>query len=88
VGEDRDRERTRPRERGETPNALPNHAGPFDRIKEWKLFDADRGIDSAREIREYFIPDFSNWKNDDSYRKGFERLLLGLKAGAQANANG
>ncbi len=35
---------------------------PFDRIKKWKSFDADRGIDSAREIREYFIPDFSNWK--------------------------
>jgi hypothetical protein len=61
---------------------------PFDRIKEWKLFDADRGIDSAREIREYFIPDFSNWKNDDSYRKGFERLLLGLKAGVQEKASG
>jgi len=26
-------------------------------------FDADTGKDSAREIREYFIPDFSNWKN-------------------------
>src|SRR4029077_2480337 len=61
---------------------------PFDRIKEWRLFDADRGIDSAREIREYFIPDFSNWKNGDSYRKGFERLLLGLKTGAQEKANG
>ena len=26
---------------------------PFERIKSWKLFDADTGIDSAREIREY-----------------------------------
>jgi hypothetical protein len=41
---------------------------PFDRIKEWKQFDADRCIDSAREIREYFIPDFSNWKDHDSYQ--------------------
>jgi hypothetical protein len=31
---------------------------PFEQIKGWKLFDADTGIDSAREIREYFIPDF------------------------------
>ena len=30
-------------------------------VKEWKLFDADRGVDSAREVREYFIPDFKNW---------------------------
>ena len=30
---------------------------PFARIREWKCFDADTGKDSAREIREYFIPD-------------------------------
>ncbi|MGA7314554.1 MAG: toll/interleukin-1 receptor domain-containing protein [Silvibacterium sp.] len=32
----------------------------FSRIQQWKLPDADTGTDSAREIREYFIPDFSN----------------------------
>ena len=53
---------------------------PFNRIKDWKLFDADRGLDSAREIREYFIPDFSNWKDHDSYTRAFERLLRDLKA--------
>jgi uncharacterized protein YjbI with pentapeptide repeats len=55
----------------------------FDRIKDWRLFDADRGIDSAREIREYFIPDFSNWREYDSYQKAFDRLLRALKAEAQ-----
>ena len=59
---------------------------PFDRVKEWKLFDSDRGIDSAREIREYFIPDFSNWKDHDSYTNAFERLLRDLKAQAQGKA--
>ena len=53
---------------------------PFDRIKAWKLFDADRGIDSAREIREYFIPDFSYWKDHDSYQAAFQRLVRDLKA--------
>lgn len=53
---------------------------PFEKVKTWKCFDADRGIDSAREIREYFIPDFSNWKDHDSYQKEFERLLNDLKA--------
>ena len=43
----------------------------------------DRGIDSAREIREYFIPDFSNWKDHDSYAKAFDRLLRDLKADAR-----
>jgi Pentapeptide repeats (8 copies) len=51
--------------------------------QDWKLFDGDRGIDSAREIREYFIPDFSNWKDHDSYAKAFERLLRDLKAWAR-----
>jgi hypothetical protein len=46
---------------------------PFDAIKALKNFDADTGKDSAREIREYFIPDFSNWKDHDSYSKAFER---------------
>ncbi len=55
---------------------------PFEAIKQWKLFDADIGIDSAREIREYFIPDFSNWKDHDSYQMAFQRLVKDLKAGA------
>jgi len=56
---------------------------PFEAIKQWKLFDADIGIDSAREIREYFIPDFSNWKDHDSYQEAFQRLVKDLKAGAR-----
>jgi uncharacterized protein YjbI with pentapeptide repeats len=38
----------------------------FDGLRDWEYFDADIGKDSAREIREYFIPDFSNWKDHDS----------------------
>lgn len=47
----------------------------FHALRDWECFDADTGKDSAREIREYFIPDFSNWKNHDAYRLAFERLL-------------
>jgi hypothetical protein len=36
---------------------------------------------SAREIREYFIPDFSDWKKHDEYQKAFGRLMGDLKAG-------
>jgi hypothetical protein len=53
---------------------------PFERIREWKCFDADSGTDSAREIREYFVPDFSSWKDHDSYTEAFERLVRDLKA--------
>ena len=52
---------------------------PFARIREWKCFDADTGKDSAREIREYFIPDFSNWKDYGTYQRTFERLVMDLK---------
>ena len=50
----------------------------FEAIRQWKLFDADIGDDSASEVREYFIPDFSNWKDHDSYQK-FANLLLDLQ---------
>jgi TIR domain/Pentapeptide repeats (8 copies) len=54
---------------------------PFANIRDWKCFDANTGKDSAREIREYFIPDFSNWRDLDSHQKAFDRLVHDLKAG-------
>ena len=56
---------------------------PFDHIEDRNLFDADRWIDNAREIREYFIPDFSNWKDHYSDQKSLGRLLRDLKAGVR-----
>ncbi len=55
-------------------------AAPFETLRDWECFDADTGKDSAREIREYFIPDFSNWKDHDSYQEAFDRLIGDLKA--------
>jgi hypothetical protein len=52
----------------------------FEAVRDWECFDADTGKDSAREIREYFIPDFSDWKNHDAYQVAFQRLLRDLKA--------
>jgi hypothetical protein len=52
----------------------------YEAIRPWKLFDADVGDDSASEIREYFIPDFSRWKDHDAYRASFDHLLHDLKA--------
>jgi hypothetical protein len=50
----------------------------FERVKEWRLSDADTGIDSAREIREKFIPDFSDWKNHDAYQQVLDKLVRDL----------
>lgn len=49
-------------------------------LKRWKCFDADTGRDMAVEVREYHIPDFSNWRNKDSFEKAYQRLLDDLKA--------
>ncbi len=59
---------------------FPIRLAPFESLRDWECFDADTGKDSAREVREYFIPDFSNWKNHDSFQKAFQRLLNDLKA--------
>jgi uncharacterized protein YjbI with pentapeptide repeats len=59
---------------------FPIRLAPFKTVRDWECFDADTGKDSAREIREYFIPDFSKWKDHDSYQEAFQRLLSDLRA--------
>lgn len=51
----------------------------FEALRDWECFDADTGKDSAREIREYYVPDFSDWKTPESYRKELDRLISSLK---------
>ena len=46
------------------------------------LLDTDTGKDLAEEVRAYYIPDFSNWKEHDSFEKAFERLLADLRQSA------
>jgi hypothetical protein len=39
---------------------FPIRLTSFDMIRQWKCFDSDSGKDLAIELREYFIPDFSD----------------------------
>jgi hypothetical protein len=55
----------------------------YEDLQQWKSFYADLAEDLAEEIREYFIPDFSNWNDHDSFEAGFARLLTDLTAGEQ-----
>jgi hypothetical protein len=72
--------KARKRERTEKKRVLfPVRLVSFETIRDWELFDADEGKDLAVELREYYIPDFSDWKNHDSYAKGFQNLLRDLK---------
>lgn len=54
----------------------------FEAIKEWECFDAEIGKDLAVEVREYFIPDFSDWKDHNSFESAFGKLLRSLKTTA------
>ena len=63
---------------------FPITIAPFEEVKRWKKFDADRGTDSAREIREYYIPDFSGWERDAAgYQREFEKLVGALRNSGQ-----
>jgi len=64
-------------------SAVPIALASVETTKKWKNFDADTGEDSAREIREYYIPDFSDWKDHDQYQDAFDRLLKDLKTEEQ-----
>jgi len=57
----------------------------FETLRDWKCFDADSGKDLAVEVREYFIPDFSNWKDHDHFEVAFSRLLQDLRANEPVN---
>jgi TIR domain len=48
-------------------------------LRDWECFDADIGKDSAVEIREYFIPDFSGWENAEAFDRETMRLLKDFK---------
>ena len=75
--------KARKRERSDKRQVLfPIRLVEFEAIRAWERLDADSGIDVAREIREYFIPDFTNWKNHDAFETAFARLLKDLKASA------
>ncbi len=58
---------------------FPIRMVPFETIQAWEAFDADTGKDMAVEIREYFIPDFSNWKDHDSFEAAYQRLMKDFK---------
>ncbi len=58
---------------------------PFQQIETW-CYDAETNMDLAREIRQYFIPDFSNWESESSFETEFEKLHHALRVAAEPPA--
>lgn len=58
---------------------FPIRLVPFERLRAWTAFDGDVGRDMAREVREYYIPDFSNWKDHDEFERAFAKLMSDLR---------
>lgn len=54
----------------------------YEALQEWVCIDSTTGEDLAEEVRNYFIPDFSNWKSHDDFKRAFARLIADLKASA------
>jgi hypothetical protein len=52
---------------------------PFEKLRKWELIDSDSGEDLAHELRSFFVPDFSDWKDDAKFDAQFVRLLSGLR---------
>ena len=63
---------------GKRRKLFPIRLVDFENIKSWKCFDGESGKDLAIEIREYFIPDFSNWKDENAFEVAFDRLIQDL----------
>jgi len=72
--------KARKREKEDKRVLFPVRLVTYEAMQSWEYIDSS-GKDLAEEIREYFIPDFSNWKDHDSYQVGLQRLVSDLKAG-------
>ena len=58
---------------------FPLRLVPIEAIKDWTCFDADTGKDLAVEMREYHMPDFSAWEDNNAFEAAFARLMDELR---------
>jgi hypothetical protein len=66
---------------------FPVRLTDYETLERWECRDSLTGKDLAEEVRQYFIPDFSNWKNHDQFEAAFARLLKDLRAEERANVH-
>ncbi len=66
---------------------FPVSLAPIDVIRKWECIDPDSGIDIARELRSYHIPDFSNWSNPEQFERQIAKVIRGLRVDTLAVGN-
>ena len=72
--------RARRRELAERVRVLfPVSLVPMAELRKWECFDADTGKDFSRELREYYIPVFDNWRDSTHFDEQFAKILSGLR---------
>ena len=52
---------------------------PIDVIRVWECIDPDSGVDIARELRSYHIPDFSNWSDPEEFERETAKVVKALQ---------
>lgn len=56
-------------------------------LSHWELFDADHGTDLARYIRQFYIPDFSDWRSDSAFEEKVTKLVSDLNSAGSQEAH-
>ena len=66
---------------------FPIGLAPYKKIESWKCLDLDGGEDLAAKVRDYHIPDFSQWKHEDDFEKAFAELMHELRREDETRPN-
>jgi uncharacterized protein YjbI with pentapeptide repeats len=66
------------------PVRLVEHEEVLAALRDWALYHGKEGKDAAGEIRRFYIPDFSRWKEHDLYKAEFEKLVRDLRVEGDA----
>ncbi|MBV8382055.1 MAG: toll/interleukin-1 receptor domain-containing protein [Planctomycetaceae bacterium] len=74
------REARQTEEREARRKLFPIRLVSMEAIQGWQCVDPRTGQDYAEEVLRYHIPDFSRWKDHDTFEAAFARLLRDLKA--------
>jgi len=61
---------------------FPIRLTTISKLERWKCVDPTSGVNLADKVLQYHIPDFSGWKDDDTFEVSFESLMRDLRRAA------